>query len=299
MEIKDIVRATDAVLDFSCAHFREKGFVQLSPVILSTATDPLGPDPGSSVIKTGEIEYLGQKLVLMQSMILHKQVAVKKGIDKIFILSPNIRLEHPARIRTGKHLFEFTQLDFEIGHGKMDDVMSIMEEYYKKLMPYLKEKCQDIFEENGIELPRIKTPFERHSAKKLLEKYGKDWELIKSSKSKQPFWAISLKREFYDKEDPEKPGEYLNYDLIYPEGYCEGLSGAEREHEYERIIARIKRDGLDPKRYGAYLQYAKDGLIPTAGAGFGIERLVRWITKRAHIGEVQLFRRVPGDKVAI
>ena len=44
-------------------------------------------------------------------------------------------------------------------------------------------------------------------------------------KEKYPFWVICHKREFYDKEDPERPGHYLNYDLIWPEGFGEALSG--------------------------------------------------------------------------
>ena len=41
---------------------------------------------------------------------------------------------------TGKHLFEFTQADFEIAGAKMEDVFSIVEEYYEGLTKYLKKK---------------------------------------------------------------------------------------------------------------------------------------------------------------
>jgi len=107
------------IIRFTIDFFRDKGFIHLLPVMLSPITDPLGPDPNSSVIKTAEIEYLGQGLQLMQSMILHKQIALSNGFDKIFLLSPNIRLEHPKRNKSGKHLFEFTQLDFEIKNAKI------------------------------------------------------------------------------------------------------------------------------------------------------------------------------------
>jgi asparaginyl-tRNA synthetase len=117
--------------------------------------------------------------------------------------------------------------------------------------------------------------------------------------SQGPFWAISHKREFYDREDPEKPGTYLNYDLIYPEGFGEALSGAEREHEYPRIMARISRDALEQGRYAPYLEFAKSGLVPSAGGGFGVERLVRFLSGAPHVGDVQLFRRVPGEPVVV
>jgi asparaginyl-tRNA synthetase len=35
-------------------------------------------------------------------------------------------------------------------------------------------------------------------------------------------------------------------------------------------------------------------LKPSAGAGIGIERLVSWITGAKHIGETQLFPKIPG-----
>ena len=91
------LKVTSFVLLFGTQFFHEHGFDQLMPVMLSPITDPLGPDPGSSVIKVGEIEYLDQRLCLTQSMILHKQIAVKSGTDRLFILSPNVRLEHPRR----------------------------------------------------------------------------------------------------------------------------------------------------------------------------------------------------------
>jgi len=302
IDIIDAVKITDAVLGYSVDFFRENGFKQLLPVILSTITDPLGPDPGSSVVKTGEIEYLGQKLVLTQSMILHKQIAVKKGLDKLFVLSPNVRLEHPKRKKTGKHLFEFTQIDFEIAHAKMDDVMIFVEKYLRALFDIIETKYLDVLDKYKRKLPKIEGRLPVFTVKELEAKYGDDWEIKKSKEMDVPFWVISHKREFYDKEDPKHLGEYLNYDLVYPGGFGEALSGAEREHEYERIVERIERDareGLDASKYAKYLELSREGMTPTAGGGIGVERLVRFIIGARHVGDVQLFRRVPGEKVDV
>jgi asparaginyl-tRNA synthetase len=38
-------------------------------------------------------------------------------------------------------------------------------------------------------------------------------------------------------------------------------------------------------------------LVPSAGRGLGIERLVRFLTKRKHIKEVTLFPKVPREKI--
>ena len=283
------------VLFFSTKWFHNQGFTQILPVMVSKITDPLGPDPGSSVIKTIEFEYLDDYYVLTQSMILHKQIALGKGIEKLFVLSPNIRLEHPKRQSSGKHLFEFTQLDFEIKDAKMRDIFRLMERYFYFLAKSLKE--EGLLRED-LDVDMFKGPYPRLYTKDLQRDYGKDWESRVSLDYDVPFWVISHKREFYDKEDPEKEGEYLNYDLIYPFGYGEALSGAEREYQYDRLVFRIKRDGLPLEKYKPYLELAKKGkLVPSAGAGFGIERLVRFLYGVRHVGDIQLFRRVPGESI--
>ncbi|MFA5106059.1 MAG: asparagine synthetase A [Candidatus Micrarchaeia archaeon] len=294
---KEYVKITSEVLRFSTDYFHNRGFAQLMPVILSPITDPLGPDPGSSVIKTGEIEYLGQKLCLTQSMILHKQIAIKSGIERFFIISPNVRLEHPRRAETGKHLFEFSQLDFEIEDARMGDVFSLMEDYMAGVCGHVKKSCATELKSLGREIPEFTGPFPRKTTTELAAEFGADWEIPASKASRTPFWALSHKREFYDAEDPARPGHYLNYDLIYPEGFGEALSGAEREYDYGRIMMRINRDGLDKSRYEAYLKLAESGMSPSAGGGFGVERLVRYLSGAKHVGEVQLFKRVPGKPV--
>jgi len=166
------------------------------------------------------------------------------------------------------------------------------------------------FEQNGLikddlkilyrELRVPKKPFKIYTTHELEEKYGEDWEIKASLDSKEPFWVVCHKREFYDKEDPERPGHYLNYDLIWPEGFGEGLSGSEREYEHEKIIRKIRRNGLNEKQYEQYLKIAKAGLLkPSAGAGMGIERFVRYVTGRKHIIEVQPFIRAPGKPVIL
>jgi len=137
-----------------------------------------------------------------------------------------------------------------------------------------------------------------YTTHELESRYGPGWEDAASRAHDQPFWALCHRREFYDREDPTDPGHFLNYDLIYPSGYGEALSGAEREWEVQRIRNRIARDGIPPAAYRAYLEVAH-GLIPSAGAGFGVERLLRFLVKAPHVGDVQLFRRVPGEVVAL
>ena len=283
------------VLRETTEFFHEEGFVHLLPVMLGRSTDPLGPDPGSSVLKTVEVEYLGQRFYLMNSMILHKQFAVRE-LGKIWILSPNVRLESAERRGSGKHLFEFTQADFEIPHARADDARSLVERYFRRLDSSLRD--HPAFPALGVPSPRFSPPWPSYTTHELESRYGPGWEEAASRGADQPFWVLCHRREFYDREDPADPGHFLNYDLVYPLGFGEGLSGAEREYDLGRIRRRVARDGMPPAAFSAYLDRATD-LIPSAGGGFGIERLVRFLVRAKHVGDVQLFRRVPGEPAAM
>ena len=299
-EMKHIIAVQSIALQAIHRYMHTHGFTQLMPVVLSKVTDPLGPDPESSVIKTAHVEYYGQRLKLTQSMILHKQIAVASGLKKVYIISPNVRLERKERYSTGRHCFEFSQVDFEIAYARRDDVLEFVEGIFKYILKAVMKYAYEDLKELGRKLEMWRGCFEKRTTHELEEVYGDEWEEIASRDSKKPFFALCFKREFYDKEDESRPGHYLNYDLIYPEGFGEALSGGEREYEYERIVERIRRDGLREEEYTAYLELAKEGmLIPSAGAGFGVERLVRYITGARHIKDVQLFPRVPGMEIFI
>ncbi|MCD6208725.1 MAG: asparagine synthetase [Thermoproteales archaeon] len=294
----EIIKIQTTILKSIHDFMTDRGFLQLMPVLTSTVTDPLWPDPGSTIEGTPKIKYAGRELTLTQSMILHKQVAVAMGLDKIYIMSPNIRLEKSFRKITRRHLFEFTQMDFEIKGASMDSVMSLVEDLVIYVLERVKKERAEELEKLGRDLKIPSKPFPRYTSHEMIEKYGKEWEETASKLHDTPFWVTCFKREFYDREDPERPGHYRNYDLIYPEGYGEALSGAEREWEYKRIISRITADGLDPKNFEPYLALAREGLlVPSAGAGIGIERLVRFATGAEHIGDIQPFRRVPGEEI--
>ena len=292
------LRVQSVALEVIRETFRRNGLIEIMPVILSTASDPLVPDPESSIIGEPRIEYQGQNLILTQSMILHKQIMAASGLEKFFTVSPNVRLESPNSRDSGVHLFEFSQVDFELAHADMSDIFDLVQETITATIDRVREACS---EEMVIWKREVKVPrkFEIYSTDQLMEKYGEDWKKEASEEATEPFWVLNHKREFYDAEYPENPGSYRNYDLVYPEGFGEALSGGEREWNFERIRMRIERDGLNIDEYRPYLEFAERGFVPSAGAGLGVERLTRFLVGAHHIREIQAFRRVPGEIVVI
>jgi len=289
-----ILRIQAGVLKVMVNKLLERGFYWILPVILSKSTDPLWPDPDFSIEKRIEVEIYGEKVSAMQSMIVHKRVLVSLGPEKIFILSPNIRIERRDRATTGRHLYEFTQFEVEVAYAKMHDIFRIYEELITESIKYVKESLPHELEILGRELRIPQAPFKVYKRIELEEKYGSSWQDEISKIIKDPVWVTGIPRQFYDYEDPET-GEWRNYDLILPEGYGEVISGAEREYEYEKLVMKLERDGLEKSSYKILLDLAREGLLkPSAGAGLGIERFIAYIAGARHVAEVQPFPRIPG-----
>jgi asparaginyl-tRNA synthetase len=278
-----IVRATHEFMFKS-------GLIQLMPLMLSPITDPLNHG-----VVDATIGYADRKWSLTKSMIFHKQLAlVSPHLDSLYIVSPNVRLEFADRAETGRHLFEFTQIDFEFKNKDRFFVMEFMEELVNFVFARLNREIPDILIALRGELLPVYEKWPVYRTEKLEAIYGSEYERMISEEANAPFWLLNHKREFYEKEDHHKPGTYLNYDVIWPEGYGEGLSGGEREHEYKQIMKRMSETGTDKDAFTHYLHVAESGKLPrTAGAGFGVERMTRFICRLKDVDDVTVFSRKP------
>jgi asparaginyl-tRNA synthetase len=275
--------------------FISRGFQWLLPVALSQSTDPLWPDPGASIEKRIEVDIYGKPVRTTASMIIHKLVAASTAYPRLFILSPNIRIEKVERASTGKHTYEFTQLDFEARDANSKEVMALVEEalciLVNDLKRDMKKELTTLCRCDSLKAPKV--PFKVFDRITLEAKYGSDWEAGIAKEFTEPVWITNIPREFYDYED-FKTGKWDNYDLFLP-GFGEVLSGAKREWEYSKISKKIERDQVKKENYALVLNMAKEGrLKPTAGGGIGMERLVGWIAGVKHVAECQPFPRVPG-----
>ncbi len=269
----------------------KKDFIEISPAILSPITDPLN----HPIVPTN-VNCYGKKYSITQSMIFHKQIALRI-LEKIFVFSPNVRLKPLERKNTGRHLFEFTQQDLEIKDAKREDVMKLCEELFISIIKSVKKNCKEELRMLGRKLTMPKTPFKQITCEEAYQRYGEEFEQMISKTHKEPVWIVDLpltNREFYDREDPKRPGVLIDMDLIYPEGYGEALSGGEREYEYDRIIQRILKKGQKLSQFKEYLTNAKEDLLPSAGFGIGMERLTRYICGLKRIEETTLFPKIPG-----
>jgi asparaginyl-tRNA synthetase len=297
-------RMLTAVRQFLC----ERGFTELLLPIVGPVTDP-----GARGAKQVDIDYYGLRYKLMTSAILYKQASLSL-FDKIFCIAPNVRLEPLDTVVTSRHLAEFHQIDVEIAGASREDAMQLVQELVSTVIGRVLTDLPDEFGRLGRDtsgLARVVgEPFDRrkHSdAVAALRALGHpqnpdaeiDWagEALLSRHTRRPFFLIDYpkgSRGFYDQESRDRPGFLRNFDLIATEGYGELCSGSEREHDYARIVARMRETGENPAKYGWYLDIVRAGIPASAGFGIGVERLTRYVAGLHSVWQASAYPKVPG-----
>ena len=255
--------AIKAIMEF----MGERRIPQIMPLLLSPITDPLNHS-----VFDAEIEYYDQRLQLTKSMTMHKPLILMGKLKAFYCFSPNIRLELKELADTGRHLIEFTQLEMEFKDYNKWKFMEFVEGLVRHVIARVKDECEKELKLLGRELRVPKRRFKKYESSELASRFGPGFEERASEEEEEPFWILDFKREFYDREDKQQRGYYHNYDLVWPEGFGEALSGGEREYEYEEVIRKMKEQGMDLSKYSVYLEILKTGKVPkTAGGGLGIE----------------------------
>lgn len=278
-------------------------FIEINtPKILAGATEG-----GAEVFK---VDYFGREAVLAQSPQFYKQIMVG-SFERVFEIAPAYRAELSA---TTRHVSEVTMLDIEMGfiegHGDVLDMVQDMT-YYTLTKAY-EEFGDDLKSLNAPELV-LKPQFPRYTVKQVHELYTKatgtdttnEKDLIPDeekwicdyAKKNEGCEAVFVEKfpveamKFYHKVNPEDETTVLWADLLF-----RGLEIAtcpQRENNYEKLVAQMKKAGLDPEHpgYKYYLQAFKHGLPAHGGCGFGVDRLVEKTIGLGNVKEAILFPR--------
>jgi len=291
-----VLRVKGEIVRSAGDYLRQRGFLEILPVLLSPITDPLHHETYG-----GTVDFYGRPFQLTKSMILHKEIALQT-VPRVFCFSPNVRMEPAERASAGRYLVEFVQLDLEMRDGTRDGVIALGEGLLVQVLEDVSARCRGELRALGRALRVPEAPFARIPFAEAAARFGEPFDDALSASLDAPAWVVDFPRrvrEFYDREDPARPEVLLDMDLVYPEGFGEALSGGEREVEYGRILDRMARDGLSRERFARYLEHAARGLPRCAGFGVGVERLTRYVCGLDRIEDARLFAKVPGDTDAI
>ena len=285
-----------AIHDF----FYARGFLRVDTPILTGAIG----EGGAGLF---EVDYFEEVAFLAQTGQLYAEAAAA-ALGKVYCFGPTFRAE---KSKTRRHLTEFWMLEPEVAWADSEDNMRLQEDLVTYLVGRALERCADeltLLERDRSKLETVKTPFPRLDYGEAIERlkaagheieWGSDLGAPDETALAEPFdrpvFICNYPKQakaFYMKENPADPRTVLCDDLLAPEGYGEIIGGSQREDDLDKLLARIREEGLPEAVYRWYLDLRRYGTFPHSGFGLGLERTVAWITGRPHIREMIPFPRM-------
>ena len=295
-----VAKVRHAVVQGVHDFFDQRGFTHVDTPIL---TGSIGEDVGT-LFATDYFD-LG-KAYLAQTGQLYVEAAAA-ALGKVYCFGPTFRAE---KSKTRRHLTEFWMVEPEVAFNDSDANMRLQEDFVTFLVARALERCGEQLKElqrDTTRLELVRPPFTRISYSDAIPKLnalgssiqwgmdlGAEDETLLSRDNEKPVFVFNYPREvkaFYMKANPADPRTVLNNDCLAPEGYGEIIGGSQREDDHDRLLERIKAQGLKPEWYGWYLDLRKYGTFVHSGFGLGLERTVAWICGIPHIREAIAFPR--------
>ena len=294
-----VIRNT--VINATYEYLNNEGFIKIdSPILTPAACE------GTTTLF--ELEYFEEGMAyLSQSGQLYLEAAIF-SVGRCFDFGPVFRAE---KSKTRRHLTEFWMMDAEAAFVEHEENMKIQEglicHIVKKVLELNQAELKTL-ERNIEPLKKIEAPFIykthaevvaelREMGSDIGEKddLGADDETILTKKYDKPIFVEKYPAEvkaFYMKRDPDDPSVALCSDLLAPEGYGEIIGGSQREDDYETLLSRVREHNLPEEAFSWYLDLRKYGSVPHSGFGYGLERIVAWVSGTEHIRETIPFPRM-------
>ena len=285
-----------AIHDF----FYDRGFIHVDTPILTAA---IGERSGLF-----QTEYFDEGFAyLAQTGQLYGEAAAA-ALGCIYTFGPTFRAE---KSKTRRHLTEFWMIEPEMAFYDSSDSMRLQEDMLVHIVRRVIDRRGPelaVLERDVQRLERIKGPFPRieySDAVSILQKKGSaiTWgddlgaedESLLVEDHDTPVFVCNYPKQakaFYMKENPADPRTVLCDDCLAPEGYGEIIGGSQREDDRDKLVERIREEGLPMDAYGWYLDLRKYGTFVHSGYGLGLERTVAWICGTPHIRECAAFPRM-------
>jgi asparaginyl-tRNA synthetase len=305
----EIAKIRASIFKFLRQWFSEKEWMEITPPLIVKGS----VEGGSTLFK---LNYFGDVAFLSQSAQLYLEAMIF-SLGPVWSLTSSFRAE---RSRTVRHLAEFSHLECESPWVSLEDLLEIQEGLVRYTIDKTINERGESLKFLKIDASRftdLRQPFHKITYDQAIEKLksldfqiaepdGKlrtirwgddlniDSERELTGKMMTPLFITGYPIEvkpFYVKENPNRSGTSLTFDLLGPQGYGELSSGGMREDNLKTLSTRIKQAGLDPIDYKWYLDLRKYGSVEHGGFGMGIERLLRWFIGIEDIKESVLFPR--------
>ncbi len=297
--VRAIFELRSALLAGFRSAFLSRDFIEIeTPKLLRE-----GAEGGATLFP---VDYFETRAYLAQSPQLYKQMLMSAGFERVFEIAPAWRAEPSDTVR---HLTEFTSLDLEVAYPEgADGLRTILEEV---LVDALRSTHQELAARKNplaSNIPDVRTPFPRIPFARAEEwlgrpgaeqDFGSEDEKAIGARVQNDFgvpfyylidYPTAVKSHtFYAQRQDGNPRATWYCDLDF-RGW-EIASGGLREHRIDRLRENFVAAGLDPERFGGYLEAFRYGMPPHGGFGFGVDRLITLLAGLSNIREARLFPR--------
>ena len=284
----------------------DRDFVEVETPILTKTT----PEGARDFIVPSRLKK-GKFYALPQSPQQYKQLLMVAGLERYFQIARCFRDEDPRKDRA---YGEFTQLDLEMSFVTQNDILTLTEELFTRLV-------KDLFPDKHM----TQTPWPRFSHKEVRQKYGTDKPDLRKDKNDVqelafswtidfPLFAEQSKEDFYygsgqakfapshhmftaphpddipllDKDPLKVRG--LQHDLVL-NGFEVG-GGSIRIHQREvqdKVFDLIGFTKEQKKQFEHMLTAFTYGVPPHGGIAPGVDRILMAILGEPSVREVMAF----------
>ncbi len=300
-EIRAIFELKAMMVELIEEAVRENGFIQVYTPKINAA----GAEGGAELFK---IQYFDRPAFLAQSPQLYKQILMSTGLDRVFELGPAFRAEQS---NTNRHVTEFISFDGEMSWiENEEEVMRMIETVIDHVLTGLRERGKKQLEVLGKEITVPARPYPILTYSECLkivqdgglplkegDDLGTEGEKIVGDVMAEKGCDLYFIAEYPEEAKPfyimEKDGTPYSFSFDLDYKGQEISSGGQREHRYDRLVARMEKKGLNPEDFSFYLDAFRYGMPPHGGWGIGIERLLVKMLDLGNIREAILFPRDP------
>jgi asparaginyl-tRNA synthetase len=279
----------------------------------------------------GEIDYSSDYFGKQTSLCVTGQLEAEcfaMGMGAVYTFGPTFRAENS---NTPRHLAEFWMVEPEKAFMELEENAELAADYIKYLVQYTfdqaPEELEALAKYHQFTAKQSKETYVNHlDLLKVVAKsdfkcmtYSEAIEVLAKSNKKfefRPDWGVELQTEherylseeyikgpvivtdypkdfkaFYMKQNED--GKTVRaMDVLVP-GVGEIIGGSQREEDLDKLLARIREDGMEEEPLWWYLDLRRFGTAPHSGFGLGFERAIRYITGMKNIRDVIAFSRTP------
>ncbi|MDO8574263.1 MAG: amino acid--tRNA ligase-related protein [bacterium] len=242
-------------------------------------------------------------------------------LSKVYCVGPSFRAEPGSDDR---HLTEFQMMEIEFA-GDFNKLLHYIESFVYSIaheilkLPIEKQKQMGLSELDVSRLAKVKPVFPKITYTEAIKKLGLNWgddinskkeaELVRMfdehpifiTRYPDPLWDhkkdIEVEKFFNMLPDKTTPGLVLSADLILP-GAGEAVGSAARVDDPETLVYRLTNSKMYKRLlemggsiddFAWYIEKSKEKMVPHAGCGFGMSRILKWIGAKDDIKKAVTF----------